>query len=68
MSAMLDVPVYNTEGEKIDTLKVDEGVFGGSVNVDLLKQAVVTYHANRRQGTAANRNRALVAGTTAKAT
>ncbi|MGB2823429.1 MAG: 50S ribosomal protein L4 [Phycisphaerae bacterium] len=64
---MLDVPVYNTEGEKIDTLKVDEEVFGGSVNVDLLKQAVVTYHANRRQGTAANRNRALVAGTTAKA-
>jgi len=64
---MLDVPVYNIEGEQIDTLKVDEGTFGGTVNVDLLKQAVVTYHANRRQGSAANRSRGLVSGTTAKA-
>ncbi|HUS92115.1 MAG TPA: 50S ribosomal protein L4 [Phycisphaerae bacterium] len=64
---MLDVPVYNTQGEQIDTLKVDEGLFGGTVNADLLKQAVVTYHANRRQGTAANKSRGLVAGTTAKA-
>jgi large subunit ribosomal protein L4 len=64
---MLDVPVYNTDGEQIDTLKVDEETFGGTVNVDLLKQAVVAYHANRRQGTAANRNRALVAGSRKKA-
>ncbi len=64
---MVDVPVYNIEGEKIDTLQVDEQLFGGSVNADLLKQAVVTYHANRRLGTAANKNRALVTGTTAKA-
>jgi len=67
MGAMVDVPVYNIEGEKIDTLQVDEQLFGGSVNADLLKQAVVTYHANRRLGTAANKNRALVTGTTAKA-
>lgn len=64
---MLDVPVYNTEGEQIDTLQVDERLFGGTVNVDLLKQAVVAYHANRRQGTVANRGRAMIAGTTAKA-
>jgi len=64
---MLDVPIYSIEGEQIDTLKVDEGLFGGTVNAGLIKQAVVTYHANRRQGTASNRNRALVAGTTAKA-
>jgi len=64
---MLEVPVYSTAGEQTDTLEVDEGLLGGSVNVDLLKQAVVTYHANRRVGTAANRNRARVAGTTAKA-
>ncbi|MCD6303721.1 MAG: 50S ribosomal protein L4 [Planctomycetes bacterium] len=63
---MLDVPVYNMQGEQVDTLRLDEASFGGTVNVDLLKQAVVTYHANRRQGTAANRNRSLVAGTTAK--
>ena len=64
---MLDVPVYNIEGEQIDTLKIDEAVFGGSVNVDLLKQAVVTYHANKRQGSAANRNRSMISGTGAKA-
>jgi large subunit ribosomal protein L4 len=64
---MLDVPVYDTEGKLIETLKVDEAIFGGTVNVDLVKQAMVTYHANRRQGTASNLNRHLVAGTTAKA-
>jgi large subunit ribosomal protein L4 len=59
---MLDVPVYNTAGEKIDTFRVDEAVFGGQVNVALLKQAIVAYHANRRQGTAATRSRGMVHG------
>jgi large subunit ribosomal protein L4 len=63
---MLEVPVYNPEGQKVDTLQVDEGLFGGSVNVSLLKQAVVTYHANRRQGTAQTKSRADVAGSTKK--
>lgn len=64
---MLDVPVYNVSGEQIDTLKVDESLFGGKVNVSLVKQAVVTYHANRRQGSAANKTRSEVRGTTRKA-
>lgn len=64
---MLDLPVYNVEGKQIDTLQVDEAAFGGRVNPGLIKQAVVAYHANKRQGTAANRNRSLVAGTGAKA-
>ncbi len=64
---MVDVPVYNVEGEQIDTLQVDEQAFGGEVNADLIKQAVVTYHANRRQGTAATRNRGLISGTSQKA-
>ena len=64
---MLDVPVYNTEGEQIDTYQVDEKAFGGTVNAGLIKQAVVMYHASRRQGTVANRGRAQVAGTGAKA-
>ncbi|HOF18122.1 MAG TPA: 50S ribosomal protein L4 [Phycisphaerae bacterium] len=63
---MLEVPVYNTEGKKIDTWKVDEAVFGGEVNVHLLKQAVVTYHANQRQGTVATKNRSRVEGSTRK--
>lgn len=63
---MLEVPVYNTDGEKIETLKVDEAIFGGEVNVDLVKQAIVAYHANRRQGSAKTKSRAEVTATTKK--
>ena len=63
---MLEVPVYNIDGKKIDTLKVDEQTFGGSVNVDLVKQAVVAYHANRRRGTAKTKTRGEVTATTKK--
>jgi large subunit ribosomal protein L4 len=63
---MLEVPVYNTQGQKVDTLQVDEAVFGRHVNVELVKQAVVAYHANKRQGTAATRSRGMVKGSTRK--
>jgi len=63
---MLEVPVYNIDGLKIDTIKVDEAVFGGEVNAPLLKQAVVAYHANRRRGSAATKGRGSVAGSTRK--
>jgi len=63
---MLEVSVYNTSGEKIETLKVDEASFGGEVNISLLKQAIVAYHANRRQGTAKSKTRAEVKGSTKK--
>ncbi len=63
---MLKVPVYNTDGEKIDTMKVDERAFGATVNAPLLKQAIVAYHANKRRGTASTRSRAMVVGSTRK--
>ncbi len=63
---MLEVPVYNTSGEKVKTLKVDEAIFGSTVNVPLLKQAVVAYQANKRQGSAANKSRGMVSGSTRK--
>ena len=63
---MLEVPVYNTDGQKVDTLAVDETAFGKEVNVALLKQAVVTYHANKRQGTACTKSRGMVEGSTRK--
>lgn len=63
---MLEVPVYNTSGRKIDTMKVDESVFGGSVNAPLLKQAVVTYHANSHQHSAHTRGRGDVTASTRK--
>jgi large subunit ribosomal protein L4 len=63
---MLEVPVYNTSGEKVDTLQVDELALGGEVNISLLKQAIVSYHANRRQGTVMTRGRSQVEGSTRK--
>jgi large subunit ribosomal protein L4 len=63
---MIDVAVYNTNGEEVDSLKVDEAAFGGSVRYPLLKQAIVMYRANRRVGTAATRGRGEVTGSTRK--
>ena len=63
---MLEVPVYNTAGEQIETLKVDEERFGKEVNVTLLKQAIVAYQANRRQGSASTKSRGMVKGSTRK--
>lgn len=59
---MIDLAVHNRDGEEIESLKVDESVFGGSVRYPLLKQAIVMYHANKRVGTAATKSRSMVAG------
>ncbi|MHC4981806.1 MAG: 50S ribosomal protein L4 [Planctomycetota bacterium] len=63
---MLEVPVYNPSGEKIETMTLDEDAFGGKVNAALLKQAIVSYHANRHRGTAATKSRGMVRGSTRK--
>jgi len=63
---MLEVPVYNTSGEKVDTIEVDERLFGSTVNAALLKQAMVVYHARRHCGTASTRSRGMVRGSTRK--
>jgi len=63
---MIKLAVYNTDGQEVESLKVDEAVFGGSVRYSLLKQAVVMYHANKRVGTAANKSRSMVAGSSRK--
>jgi large subunit ribosomal protein L4 len=63
---MIDVAVYNRDGLQIETLQVDEAVFGGTVRHPLLKQAIVMYHANTRVGTAATKSRGMVEGSTRK--
>ena len=63
---MIEVPVFNQKGDKVDTLQVDEQKFGGEVNANLLKQALVMYHANQRQGTVQTRGRGMTAGSTRK--
>lgn len=59
---MIDLTIYNKDGQEIETLKVDEAVFGGSVRHALLKQAIVMYHANKRVGTAATKGRSMAVG------
>jgi large subunit ribosomal protein L4 len=64
---MLEVPIYDKNGETVDRWSVDEGLLGGALKPRLLKQAYVRAHANRRQGSAVTRGRGRVAGTNAKA-
>ena len=66
VNAMIEVPIYNQTGEKVDTLQVDEAKLGGEVRKNLLKQALVMYHANQRQGTVRTQARGEVEGSTRK--
>ncbi len=63
---MIDIAVHNRQGEELESLRVDEEIFGGSVRYVLLKQAIVMYHANKRVGTAATKSRGMVRGSTKK--
>jgi len=63
---MIDVTVYNKDGQQVSTISVDEAKFGGEVRYALLKQAIVMYNANKRVGTAATKSRGMVAGSTRK--
>jgi len=63
---MIELTVYNTSGQQVDTLRIDESVLGGCVRYALLKQALVMYHANKRVGTAATKGRGMVAGSSKK--
>jgi len=65
-TVMIEVPIYNQTGDKVDTLQVDEQKLGGEVRKNLLKQALVMYHANQRQGTVRTLARGEVAGSTRK--
>jgi len=63
---MIEIPVHNAKGKQIDALKVDEQLLGGEIRPQLLKQAFVRYHANRRQGSAKTRSRSETAYSTRK--
>ena len=63
---MITVPIQNNKGQEVESLVVDETVFGKRVRYTLLKQAIVMYHANKRVGTAATKSRGMVKGSTRK--
>jgi large subunit ribosomal protein L4 len=60
---MANIDVYDLGGKKVGSLELAEEVFGASqLNEGLLWEAVKHYRAALRQGTAATKNRKLVAG------
>ena len=63
---MIEVTIFNQAGDKVDTIQVDEAKLGGEVRKQLLKQALVMYHANQRQGSVRTLARGEVAGSTRK--
>lgn len=63
---MIEVQIYDQNGQKVESLQVDEAKFGTEVRHNLLKQALVAYHANQRQGTVRTLARGEVAGATRK--
>ncbi|MCH2137546.1 MAG: 50S ribosomal protein L4 [Phycisphaerales bacterium] len=63
---MIELPVLDNSGKKVDALSIDEAQLGGEVRPALLKQAYVMFHANRRQGSARTKSRGMVEGSTRK--
>jgi large subunit ribosomal protein L4 len=63
---MIEVPIFDQKGQKVESFQVDEAKLGGRVRNALLKQAMVAYHANQRQGTVQTLARGEVAGATRK--
>src|SRR3990167_267549 len=57
-----EVPLYNKEGKQIDSIRLDEQKFGYPVHRVLLRDAVIMYEANKRQGTASTKTKGEVAG------
>ncbi len=65
-SGIISIPVYNMAGEVLEEFVLDRSRLGGYIRKDLLHQAVVTYEANRRSGTAKAKTRGEVAYSGAK--
>ena len=59
---MANVSVYNMEGKEVDTIELNDAVFGVEVNEHLVHMAVVNQLANNRQGTQKAKTRSEVSG------
>jgi large subunit ribosomal protein L4 len=58
----MQLDVVNNANEKVGTVDVNDAVFGGRVNHDLMWESVVHANAAERRGTHMTKNRALVSG------
>jgi large subunit ribosomal protein L4 len=58
----MQLDVVNHANEKVGTVDVNDAVFGGRVNSDVMWESVVHANAAKRRGTHMTKNRALVSG------
>ncbi|HEY6854277.1 MAG TPA: 50S ribosomal protein L4 [Gemmatimonadales bacterium] len=59
---MIEAPHYSAAGAKKKAVALPEPLFDGTVNQDVMHQAVVTFLANQRQGTHDTKTRSEVSG------
>jgi len=55
-------PVYNTDGEVVEEIDLNDSIFQAPINKELVHQVVTMQLANRRRGTAHTKTRAQVRG------
>ncbi|MBL7156891.1 MAG: 50S ribosomal protein L4 [Candidatus Omnitrophica bacterium] len=56
------IPLFNSKGNKVESLELDKSVFDGKPNEALLYQSILMYRANQRKGTASTKTRGDVRG------
>ncbi|MDO8092464.1 MAG: 50S ribosomal protein L4 [Candidatus Brocadiales bacterium] len=59
---IIELPVYNNEGNEIEKVSLDEERLGSRIHKTLLREAVIMYEANQRVGTASTKTKSEVAG------
>lgn len=58
----ITLPIYNSQGKEVDSIKLNTSVFDGRVNSEAIYQAITAYRANQRKGLAATKTRGEVSG------
>ncbi len=58
----MEIPVVNQRGQAAGTIEVDDAIFDVPMNHALVHQLVVSYQANKRQGTHDTKTRGEVSG------
>lgn len=62
----MKLTVHDAAGKEVETIEVDDAVFGIEPNAPVVHQAFVASMANKRVGTASTKTRGEVRGSTAK--
>ncbi len=62
----MQLKVRNTLGAEVDSIEVDDAVFGMAPNMGVMHQVVIAQQANRRAGTHSTKTRGEVRGSTKK--